>query len=96
MSLVLTAALAVIGIVVYRVYAFLSWCRKIDAALASVPAVGRPHWLWGNLPQIRRAGGLQQLRTITFNALGVDSIKAYLGPMPILVPGPVAVYEYAP
>ncbi|XXQ32368.1 Cytochrome P450 [Plasmodiophora brassicae] len=94
MSLVLTAALAVIGIVVYRVYAFLSWCRKIDAALASVPAVGRPHWLWGNLPQIRRAGGLQQLRTITFNALGVDSIKAYLGPMPILITRDPEMFKY--
>jgi hypothetical protein len=85
-------AIAIYG--VYRLVDFLIWLRKLENALKSVPAMGNPHWLFGNIPQIRKGGGFVESRAAVFGELGVDTLKAYLGPVPIIVTRDIEFFKY--
>ena len=78
----------------YRIIRFALWLRKLNKALADVPVMPNPHWLIGNVGQIRAKGSFVEARAEAFDKLGVNTMKVYLGPVPVLVTRDLDFFKY--
>ena len=78
----------------YLIIRFFLWLRKLNKALANVPTMPNPHWLIGNVGQIRARGSFVDARSEALTKLGVGTMKVYLGPIPVLITRDLDFFKY--